>query len=71
MFAAETVLDELGIEFSKKASKRLPFDSQFKLLGVQVNLAARVGLSRVAIALANTPERQTELRLELEQIIRC
>eukprot|EP00971_Amphidinium_carterae_P203271 4033872-Amphidinium_carterae.1 len=36
MFAAEAVLGELGIEFSRKAFKRIPFDVQFKLLGVQV-----------------------------------
>eukprot|EP00971_Amphidinium_carterae_P249563 4953452-Amphidinium_carterae.1 len=29
----QSSLEELGIEFSRKASKRLPFDAQFKLLG--------------------------------------
>eukprot|EP00971_Amphidinium_carterae_P104142 2062498-Amphidinium_carterae.1 len=70
LFSAEAILEELGIEFSRKASKRLPFDAQFKLLGVQVNLAARIGLSRTAVALSNTPERQDELREELKLILK-
>eukprot|EP00971_Amphidinium_carterae_P178050 3531379-Amphidinium_carterae.1 len=63
MFSAEAVLEVLGIEFSRKATKGMPFNVQFKLLGVQVNLAARVGLSRVTFTLASTPERQLRCSL--------
>eukprot|EP00971_Amphidinium_carterae_P118989 2357282-Amphidinium_carterae.1 len=65
LFDSEAALELLGVAFSKKESKGRSFDETFKLLGVQVNLAARTALSRPAMSLCNTRERLEELRDEL------
>eukprot|EP00971_Amphidinium_carterae_P166731 3304185-Amphidinium_carterae.1 len=63
-FTAEGLLEVLGIRYSTKASKRLPFSESFRILGVELTFNVLMAGGFV-IRVTNTEERTAELKSDL------
>ena len=66
-YSVEGLLDALGIRFSKKTAKRVPFRSSFKILGVELRLNEWEA-DELKVVVRNTPEQKDELKEELDKI---
>ena len=66
-YTVECLLTSLGIRFSRKSTKRMPFRSSFRILGVELLLNSWVA-NDLKIVVRNTQDRKSELEEELDAI---
>ena len=68
-YCVEFLLGAFGIRFSKKDSKRVPFRSSFKILGVELVLNHWEG-EELKVIVRNTQARKDELEQELSSVLK-